>query len=185
MSIPFVKSAKFTKGRNGKSVRLVVIHTMETPETKGRAKQVAAWFAGKTAPDASAHYCIDDLNVISTVLETDTAWAVGVQEANQVSVSLELAGQSSQTATQWKDAYSTGVLQNAAELTAQLCKKYNLPVVHVTGIGVKAGKGICGHADITKGYAVAGGHTDPGANFPWVDFLKLVQTELDKLKGTK
>ncbi len=183
MKIPFISSKNYTKGRNGKRVRMVVIHTMETPETKGRAKQVATWFAGKTAPDASAHYCIDDFATINTVLEADTAWATGVSEANQSSVSLELAGSASQTAKQWADGYSMGVLKNAAVQTAILCKKHGIPVKHLTGSAVKTGKGICGHADITAAYSVKGGHTDPGRNFPWADFLAMVQLELDKLKG--
>lgn len=183
MRIPFVQSKNYSKGRRGKTVRLIVIHTMETPETKGRAKQVASWFAGKTAPDASAHYCIDDINVIITVDEKDTAWATGVSEVNQVSISLELAGQARQTNAQWQDKYSQGVLKNAAVLTATLCKKYNIPIKHLIGSSVKTGKGICGHADITKGYDVAGGHSDPGRNFPWSDFMELVQDETNRLKG--
>ena len=58
MKIPFIKAKNFTKGRGGKKVKLIVIHTMESGEQPNKAKQVALWFAGKTAPDASAHYLI-------------------------------------------------------------------------------------------------------------------------------
>ena len=185
MNIPFIKSKNFTKGRNGRPVRLIVIHTMETPETVGRAKQVANWFKGSTAPDASAHYCIDNKDIISTVAETDTAWAVGVSEVNQISISLELAGQASQSKIQWQDQYSTAVLTNAARLTAFLCNKYNIPVVKLNPMQVKLGKGIIGHNTVTAAYQVKGGHSDPGNNFPWVDFIKLVESEYSKLKGAK
>jgi N-acetyl-anhydromuramyl-L-alanine amidase AmpD len=176
----FIQSKNYSKGRKGKQVRLIVIHTMETPETPGRAKQVATWFKGNTAPDASAHYCIDNKSIISTVQDSDTAWACGVSEINQVSISLELAGQANQTKLQWQDQYSKGVLANAAKLTASLCKKYNIPVVKLSQTQVKLGKGIIGHNTVTAAYQVKGGHSDPGNNFPWTDFLELVNQEMNK-----
>ena len=183
MALPFFQAKHYTKGRSGKQVRLIVIHTMESGEQAGKAKQVALWFQGKTAPDASAHYCVDDKGYVGSVLETDTAWAVGEQGTNQSSISLELAGASNQTATQWKDAYSVGVLKNAAKLTASLCKKYNIPVVKLNPVQVKSGKGIIGHVDVTKAFTIQGGHTDPGVNFPWKDFIKMVETEYNLLGG--
>jgi len=40
---------------------------------------------------------------------------------------------------------------------------------------VLAGKaGFVGHNDITLAKKIAGGHTDPGANFPWDSYLKAV-----------
>ena len=73
MTIPFEQAKNFTKGRNGHKVSLIVIHTMETPESEGRAKQVAAWFAGGTAPQASAHYMVDDKQVVQSVDDDDIA----------------------------------------------------------------------------------------------------------------
>ena len=67
MTYPFVQAKHFTAGRGGHTPRMIVIHTMETPETEGRAKQVAAWFAGSTAPEASAHYCVDDKDIITSI----------------------------------------------------------------------------------------------------------------------
>lgn len=175
MKIPFIKSANFSKGRGGKRVRLIVIHTMETPETAGRAKSVAEWFKRNVARKSSVHFCIDNKAVIATVDTADTAYAVGQHEANQASVSIELAGKASQTPAQWKDAYSQAELLLAAQLVADLCKQFKLPVTKVPASKVKIGKGICGHADITYGYKVQGGHTDPGKNFPWDDFITMVK----------
>lgn len=185
MKIPFVKAKNFTPGRGGKKVRLIVIHTMETPETKGRAKQVARWFAGPTSPDASAHYCVDNIDTILSVKETDTAWATGEHHSNQTSISIELAGSASQSALQWKDKYSKDELANAANLVAELCLKYNIPVKKLSGSSVKSGSGIIGHADVTYAYGIKGGHTDPGKNFPWKDFIAMVESEYTTLKGNK
>lgn len=181
MKIPFIKSANFTKGRGGKKVRLIVIHTMETPETAGRAKSVAEWFKRNVSRKSSVHFCVDNKSIISTVPTSDTAYAVGQWDANQSSISIELAGKASQTPLQWKDAYSRAELKNAADLVARLCKEFNIPIVKVSASRVRTAKGICGHNDITAGYKVTGGHTDPGKNFPWKDFIKMVKDASAKL----
>jgi len=185
MKIPFIKSKNFTKGRSGKKVRLIVIHTMETPETPNRAKQVTQWFAGATAPDASAHYMIDNKYIYNGVEDVDTAWACGHSDTNKSSISIELAGKASQTKTQWADGYSEDMLTICSQLVAGLCNKYKIPVKHLSPNQVARGSGIIGHADVTKAFKVQGGHSDPGNNFPWADFIKMVELELVKLKGNK
>jgi len=97
MTYPFIQAKHYTPGRDGKPIKLIVVHTMETPQTEGRAKQVALWFAGDNAPQASAHYMVDDKEVIQSVNEADTAWAVNQQDINQQSISIEHAGYAAQT----------------------------------------------------------------------------------------
>ena len=174
MTYPFIQAAHFTKGRGSKAVRMIVLHTMETPETEGRARQVATWFAGKTAPQASAHYCIDDKEIIKSVQEADTAWAVDDYDLNQQSISIELAGAASQTAVQWADTYSKGELSHLVDLCKGLMAQYKIPAVHLTPAQILDGKtpGFAYHHDITIAKKIAGGHTDPGANFPLAQFLK-------------
>lgn len=180
----FIKAKNYTKGRKGKAVRLIVIHTMESGEQPGKAKQVARWFKGSTAPDASAHYCVDNKSVVMSVDEKDTAWAVAC-EINQVSISIELAGSASQSKLQWKDTYSKAELKIAAKLVADIALRHNIPVKKLIPAAVKYGKGIIGHADVTVAYGIKGGHTDPGKNFPWTDFIAMVESEYTTLKGNK
>jgi len=183
MKIPFIKAKNFTKGRGGKKVKLIVIHTMESGEQPNKAKQVAQWFAGKTAPDASAHYCIDDKYIVSAVDEKDTAWACAQGDTNRTSISIELAGKASQTKTQWNDKYSAAMLALTANLVAELCIKYDIPVKKLTPNQVRTGSGIIGHVDVTLGYRIHGGHTDPGKNFPWKDFIAMVESNYNLLGG--
>jgi len=183
MKIPFIKAKNFTKGRGGKKVRLIVIHTMESGEQPNKAKQVAQWFAGKTAPDASAHYCVDNKYIYSAVADKDTAWAVGQSDINKESISIELAGKASQTKGQWADGYSEDMLALAANLVANLCIEYKIPVKKLTPNQVRTGSGIIGHYDVTLGYRIHGGHTDPGKNFPWKDFIKMVESNYNLLGG--
>ena len=180
-----IRAKNFTKGRNGKRVRLIVIHTMESGEQPNKARQVAMWFRGSTAPDASAHYCVDNKTVVQSVDEKDTAWATGESNTNRESISIELAGSASQSKFQWNDTYSKGVLTQAAKLVAEIADRYSIPVVKLTPAKVKSGKGIIGHWDVTLAYGIKGGHTDPGKNFPWTDFIKMVESELANMKGQK
>jgi N-acetyl-anhydromuramyl-L-alanine amidase AmpD len=173
MSYPFYQAANYTKGRQGNVPNLIVIHTMESPESVGAAKQVANWFAGKTAPQASAHYMVDNDLIVQSVQEADTAWAVDDWHYNTVSISIEHAGSAKQTAQQWQDPYSQ------AELAADIAKRWHIPAVKLSPEDILSGKsGFCGHVDITVAKKIAGGHTDPGSNFPWTQYLKLVGANL-------
>jgi len=176
MTYPFNQAKSYTKGRGNFKIKLIVIHTMETPESVSRARQVWNWFAGSTSPHASAHYMVDNKDVLQSVLDTDTAWAVDDFPLNQQSISIEHAGSASQNNGEWNDEYSNAELKLSAKLSAELAKKYNIPLVKLSPADIMAGKsGFCGHVDITVAKKIAGGHTDPGKYFPWDEYLKLVK----------
>jgi len=179
MTYPIIQAKHYTPGRNGIKPRLIVIHTMETPENRGRAHQVAAWFSGANAPQASAHYMVDDADIYLSVKETDTAWACDDQELNQASISIEHAGVAAQTPAQWADAYSKSELALSARLTADIAHRYGIPAIKLSPADILAGKaGFCGHNDITSAKKIFGGHTDPGPNFPWTGYLAQVNATL-------
>ena len=166
----------YTKGPRKHAIDLIVMHTMESQEKIGTAKRVALWFAGKTAPQASAHITVDNKQIVTVVDDKDIAWHAANSDINHRSLGVELAGMASQTKQEWADPFSKAMLDLAAKKVADWCKIYNIPVVKITPAQLKKGaKGICGHVDVTKAYNVAGGHTDPGANFPWEFFIGLVK----------
>lgn len=176
-----IQSRYYTAGREGKKVSLIVMHTMESPEKPDTAESVAAWFAVGPAK-SSVHYCTDTNSSVRCVKETDTAWHSGHWPTNLRSIGIELAGQAGQTKAQWHDSYSVNELKQAARLVALLVRRYNIPILHLSPKQLAAGgSGICGHVDVTAAFNVAGGHTDPGPNFPWADFLQLVKT-MSKIK---
>ena len=176
MTYPFLQAINYTPGRGGKKPLQIFLHTMETPETPGRAKQVWQWFAGKTSPQASAHFMTDATTVEQSVKTSDTAWAVDDYALNQSSISIEMSGVDSQTPAQWADAYSTAELALVAKLVAELCKQFDIPIVKLSPLDVAANKaGIAGHWDVTLGKKIAGGHTDPGKYFPWDKFIAQVK----------
>lgn len=169
----FIQAKNYTKaGRTG--ARLIVIHTMEAPEKPGTALAVAQWFAGPNAPQASAHYCVDNLQIVQCVAELDVAWAA--PGANRDGLHIEHAGFAAQTPAQWRDTYSQALLERSSFLAAQLARRYGIPVRKLTVEEVRDGRtsGFCGHADVSLAFGKST-HTDPGKSFPWADYLALVE----------
>lgn len=171
-SYPFRQARNYHQGRL-RPIRLIVVHDMESPETVHTAEDVAAWFAGTTAPQASAHLMADSDSIVRTVHDADTAWAA--PNANADGLHIEHAGQARQTREQWLDAFGMAMLALTAKAAADWCRAYGIPPVHLTPQQVAAGaKGLCGHWDVTLAYPGTGDHTDPGPNFPWDVWVPLV-----------
>ncbi len=168
----FVAARNFGPPRGNSPIKWIVIHTMQAPEKPYTARAVAHWFAGSSAPQASAHYCIDAIEVIQCVKETDVAW--GAPGANRFGIHLEHAGYAEQTPDEWADDYTTATLTRSAELAREIAQRYDIPFVHLTPDQLKNGeKGFCGHVDVTVAFNHGKGHTDPGAWFPWDRYLAL------------
>lgn len=178
---PFIEAQHLDRANRPTSgpIDVIVIHTMEAAEKPQQAMGVAKWFGGKLAPMypapmASAHYCVDDLDVVQCVLECDIAWhAPG---ANHNGIGIEHAGFASQTPAQWDDLYSRAVLARSAELVAKLCVRFSIPMQWI-GPGELAakGRGICGHIDCTNAFSGGRGHVDPGPNFPKDSYIAQVK----------
>jgi N-acetyl-anhydromuramyl-L-alanine amidase AmpD len=171
LAAAFIEAAHFTPVVRSR-VDLVVIHSMEAPEKPGRARQVADWFAGEQAPQASAHYCVDRNEVIQCVREHYVAWAA--PGANSNGIQVELAGYASQRAADWDDEYSAAMLDRAAELVAGICQRWEIPAVLVGAVTLKRRfRGITTHASVSLAFRKST-HTDPGPNFPMSRFVAQV-----------
>ncbi|MET7685035.1 N-acetylmuramoyl-L-alanine amidase [Streptomyces sp. NPDC005423] len=107
----------------------------------------------------SAHYVVRsaDGHVAQCVREADIAWHAGNWDYNTRSIGIEHEG--------WVDqpAYFTDALyEQSARLTAATCEKYGIP---------KDRSRILGH------YQVPGtDHTDPGPNWDWTRYIRLVNS---------
>ncbi|GAA2473003.1 N-acetylmuramoyl-L-alanine amidase [Actinocorallia cavernae] len=105
----------------------------------------------------TAHYVVRsaDGHVAQCVRESDIAWHAGNWSYNTRSVGIEHEG--------WVDqpSYFTNALyEQSAKLTASICDRYGIP---------KDREHIIGH------YQVPGtDHTDPGPNWDWVRYIRLV-----------
>jgi N-acetylmuramoyl-L-alanine amidase-like protein len=181
MSWPFLQARNYRRAARTR-IRLVVLHTMESPEKPNTAVAVARWFAGVLgpAPMASAHLCVDSTAVIECVKPGDIAFAA--PGANSDGYQIEHAGRALQDAAAWGDDYSTSMLRLSAEAVAPICVAYGVPPVKLNAADVKAGiaPGFCGHADVSRAFRKSS-HTDPGPNFPWDEYLLMVASAVERL----
>jgi hypothetical protein len=173
-SLKFFPARDFKKGRSG-AIRVVVIHDAECAETAHAAEDLGNYGEHPDYP-SSWHISCDSDSCERSVHDEDTAYAA--PPLNPVALHIELAGTGRQTAAQWLDAYSDATLTNAAQIVAQWCKKYNIPVVHLENAQLAAGSaGIVGHYQVSMVWKKSD-HTDPGAGFPWDDFIHRVQAAM-------
>jgi len=173
----FVQARNYTKGRTV-PIRMIVIHTMESPIGARTAENVASWFGGTAAPKASAHYCVDTDSVVQCVRDTDVAWhAPG---ANAQGIGIELAGRAAMTAADWQKPDAQAVLTNAAKLCAELATKYAIPLkkLGASDVTIIGAMGFTGHVDVRKGFGKSN-HWDPGPAFPWPEFLAMVKDQIE------
>ncbi|MFL4902618.1 N-acetylmuramoyl-L-alanine amidase [Streptomyces sp. MMS24-I2-30] len=133
------------------SVDRVIVHvTQETYATtlsifQNPQKQVSAHYVVRSA----------DGHVAQCVREADIAWHAGNWSYNTRSIGIEHEG--------WVDqpAYFTDALyEQSAKLTAAICDRYGIP---------KDRTHILGHAQVP-----GTDHTDPGPNWDWVRYIRLV-----------
>lgn len=173
--IGFLHAKNFTPvpAAQPRSISCIVIHDMEYPETPEGAEWCAEFFAGPSAPKASATYCVDSDSVVQCVRDRDVAWhAPG---ANHNGIGIEHAGYAKQSREDWLDEYSRAELAVSAKLVVKLCALYTIPIVKLSADDLRAGlRGICGHADVTAAFPGPGRtHFDPGSGFPWPEYLRL------------
>lgn len=165
--------ARHYSPKASRSIRWIVIHTMETMCKPRVARAIAGWFAGPNAPQASAHYCVDPGEVIQCVADHDIAWHCG-SPGNAQTIGIELAGRAAMTATDWSQPNQQAMLRRAAALVAGLCAEHNIEPQRCDRSALRAGVGgLAGHNDVRLAW---GGttHTDPGPSFPWKSFVALV-----------
>ncbi len=171
---PMVQARWFTAGRT-RTPRLIVVHSTESLERAGTARNVARYFA-TTDRKASAHLVVDPAEIIRCVRDKDTAYAA--KGANADGLHVELCGKAAQTAIDWDDAASRSILGRAAHPVALWCREYDIPPVFIGPSDVKGGaRGITTHAVISAAYPSTG-HSDPGPYFPMNKFLEHVRKEM-------
>jgi N-acetyl-anhydromuramyl-L-alanine amidase AmpD len=183
-NIPFIKARYYTKHYSPRQIELIIIHVTQNQERPGTAKALAQWATQPMPPkkEVSWHFIADSMDLIQGVDENDEAWHAG--RVNGYTIGIEHVGMSDQTIEQWNDDFSTSELLRTAKLCATLCMRHNLSVQRpsLDAIRNRTARGIVGHWDITKAFEIYGGHTDPGFNFPWDNYLQNIQHNYNNLK---
>lgn len=156
---------------------LVVLHSIEGPETAKAAENTASFFAhGSGGRAASAHYVCDADSIVQCVPEANQSWgAIGV---NKWAVHIEQAGRAGQSSAQWDDPYSHSLIYGrVVPLIASICRRNNIPTVALDAAALirsarakTAPRGITTHAAVSAASKAIGlkssGHWDPGPHYP-------------------
>lgn len=153
-------------GRRGKTPRLIVIHSTESPEQGNGAEAVAKYFQN-VQRTASAHRVADNNSTVMCVRDENTAF--GAAGANDDGLHLEQVGYAKQTEADWLDTYSVAMLTEGGKTIREWADEYAIPLVWLTVAQVADGKsrGLCTHADVSAAFPkISTGHHDPGAQFP-------------------
>ena len=112
--------------RGGNSIKYIVLHY--TGNKGDTAKNNGTYFCGGDR-NASAHYFVDDDEIVQVVEEYNSAWAVGDGKGaygitNQNSISIEMCCDKNGNITEKTEA-------NTIELVKSLMNKYNVPINNV------------------------------------------------------
>jgi len=167
--------AHYYEGRE-KALRLIVIHTMEAPEGPQTAENIAAYFASGSVV-ASAHACVDQDSVVVCLPPSDTAFAA--PGANADGYQIEHAGYAGQDDAGWADAESQSMLRLSAAHARAIALAAGIPLKHLTNAELAAGEaGFVGHNQVSDVYKRSD-HWDPGTNFPWSQYMSLVNGEAE------
>jgi len=199
MSPLFIPARNYRPAARGATeIRAIVLHTAECQEIKGVARNVANWFKaqpkagakvnakflpdpeGKTWYGSSAHYIVDDREVVQCVRESDIAFHCG-DAFNKKSIGIELCGTMKQSPEEWRDDFSAKMLELAARLVADLCSGYGLCIERLSAedLATTEWRGITDHYTVNQAFYKGKGHVDVGPHFPWDDFLARVAAHVD------
>lgn len=163
--------------------RFITIHCTDGCEGVHAGRDVAAMFAApipRPGRPRSAHYVCDAATATRCVPDALTAWHCG-HTGNALSVGVELCGRAGQTRAQWFDADSLATLCIAARVVADLCQVYDIDPVLADVDALRRGDGgITTHACVSAAWHEST-HTDPGPEFPMVQFVTAVRRALAPL----
>ena len=173
--------------RQGKTIRLIVVHTAEGSTN---TTSLGNYFA-KSASQASSHVGIDDAAIEQYVSYDQAAWTL--RSGNAISDNAELCAFAAMKRDQWLSPdtvtfyhpalkrnvtvnHPRQILDLTAKWIAERAATRQIPINKLTASQVAAGHaGVIGHWDWTMGMK-DGSHTDPGTEFPW-DYV------IDKARG--
>lgn len=93
---------------------------------------------------------------------------------NPHSIGIEICSEVTYTREQWLSPQVWPAVLRAAQRTRELCQRHDIPLKKIGPADLLSGaRGICGHVDVSQAWHQST-HTDPGPNFPWVEFIVAV-----------
>lgn len=163
--VPFIQA----KNRYGTSTKFAVaIHcTANTASARNEAS-----YATRRTDGVSAHFFVDDREVIQSLDTVDIAGHAGSWQGNTYSIAVEITGHVHWSRDKWLKSVAWGEL---ARVLAAVSRHHNIPPVRVTVEQMRANPQVRGAYDHNQMRLAWGGtdHTDPGPDFPWDHLLNV------------
>lgn len=126
MNIKYIPAhvTNYSANRGAKIDRIVIHYTGNNGDT---AQDNGKYFAGANR-QASAHFFVDEQEIVQSVKEGDRAWHAGDKAMNDRSIGIEMCSRKD-NAGQYYIPCST--ITRTQGLVCELMTKYNIPVEHV------------------------------------------------------
>ena len=176
-----VPGIPFIQGRNryGTSTKYAIaVHcTANTAPARNEAN-----YATRRTDGVSAHFFIDDREVIQSLDTNDIAGHAGSTQGNTYAIAVEFTGLATWSRAKWMSSIAW---EKTAEVFAAVSRHHNIPPVRVTVAEMKANPRVRGAYDHNQMRQAWGGtdHVDPGPNFPWDHLLTVWKRELQGEDG--
>jgi hypothetical protein len=174
-----VPGVTFVQGRNdypdsdGKKYGIAIHNTSNNAPASGEAS-----YATRRTDGVSAHFYVDDSEIIQSIDTDDRTGHAGSSEGNGNAVSVEITGTNSKSRQWWLDNVAWDRL---AQVLAVVCQHYDIEPRRASVAEMKRNpkvRAFYGHDDMRRAW---GGttHTDPGSNFPWDHLLTKVKQAMN------
>lgn len=185
----FLEAANYTPAsRDRAHVWYLVIHDEETPQKPHEAHLIAESFHNqeRSSRGTSAHRVADNREIVRCVHWQDIAWAA--PGANTNGLHWEQSGYVRDKKEKWTDPYGEAQMHLLARDVAAFASLSGIKPVRLEPeqlrLNAKHGqglhRGICGHDTVTAAFPNEGTHTDPGARYPWDEFISRVRHYMHK-----
>jgi N-acetylmuramoyl-L-alanine amidase len=168
-------------------IRHVLIHTNQGPNPADvfpdlSAERLKAYLDRTDHDPVSYHVLEDDDSEI--IYLPDNMMSYSARDANPIGLNICFLGYAEWSREEW--LRHPQMLARGARKAAQWCRLYNIPPVKLVPRDVVDKKfGVIGHADWTYAMKIINpeakdSHTDPGANFPWDNFLDMMTEDTEE-----
>lgn len=167
MTVPFVQSLHY-KSVPSRKINLVVVHITAA----GGSARDTANYSAKRTDEVSAHYFVDNKEIIQGVRLKDVAFAA--PGANNDGVQIEICQASVNLSRERWRAEMLQATCLTAKILYHLFKRYQVPIIfrdhHDLAMTGDHHRGVTTHLEVNNTYHKST-HTDPGPGFPMSDLI--------------
>ena len=167
--------------------KYIIIHSTESPNRKGSARNVAFYFSKPINSDLppSVQCTVDDYECYRSLPDNVIPWAA--PPFNSRGLHVEQCGYAKWSRAEWLKHRAT--IDHAALLAAKWANAYQIPVTWLTVAGCKAHRpGITSHRNVSLAFGKST-HSDPGdpegnKHYPYDYFMAKTTAYASLLKDT-